>query len=145
MFANSDVYRKTLKMMASALSDAFKVPFKHLKRVVYHGLILACIILGFWLLDSLKDPILANTIGLEYQPVAKLGSVVFTLIVVCLYDFLTSLVSKVALFHIVSWVFGIIILIMAALLSNPVYGLRKKEEMPADISDITMLDDIGTH
>jgi len=93
-------------------------------------LLLACIICGFWLLDSLKDPIIANTIGMEYQPLAKFLSVVTTLIVVCIYDFATSSVSKPVLFHLVSLFYGLFILILAAYLADPVNGLSNREKNP---------------
>lgn len=74
-------------------------------------------ILGtFWLLDSLKvllscfcdgdkmliythrergqDSVFATTVGLRYQPWAKFLSVICTLFVVCLYDYLVNFVSK---------------------------------------------------
>lgn len=105
------------------MAQSFQVPYKQLPRVLFHGLLLSSIIAGFWLLDSLKDPIVANTIGIEYQPIAKLISVVTTLLVVCTYDFLTSMVSKPTLFHIVSGFFGVVVMIIAALLSDPVHGL----------------------
>jgi AAA family ATP:ADP antiporter len=92
-------------------------------RVLYHGVFLAFIIAGFWLLDSLKDPVLSSTVGMEYQPVAKLLSVVTTLIVVCLYDFLTTLVSKPMLFHVISIVYSLLMMMLSGLLADPETGL----------------------
>ena len=53
-----------------------------LPRIMWLSALLCCIIGGFWLLDSLKDTVLATTVGLEFQPRAKLASVVVTLFVV---------------------------------------------------------------
>ena len=117
---------RTLKVFGRSVSEAFLVPFKDIPRVLFHGLILALIIASFWLLDSLKDPILATIVGIKYQPIAKFVSVITTLFVVCIYDFLTSLVSKPTLFHIISFVFGLSFMIMSALLANPLIGLGNR-------------------
>lgn len=52
------------------------------------------IIGGFWLLDSLKDTVLEGTVGLEYQPRAKLLSVAVTLLLVIQYNRLVDSCSK---------------------------------------------------
>jgi ATP/ADP translocase len=121
---------KTIKVLRVNMAQSFKVPYKELPRVLFHGLLLSSIIAGFWLLDSLKDPIVANTIGIEYQPIAKLMSVVSTLVIVCLYDFLTSVVSKPTLFHIVSGFFGLATMVIAALLTDPKHGLGNEDIGP---------------
>ena len=126
----TDLSSKTIKLIRTSMAQSFKVPYKELPRVLFHGLILSSIIAGFWLLDSLKDPIVANTIGIEYQPIAKLISVISTLFIVCIYDFLTSVVSKPILFHIVSGFFGLIFMIIAALLTDPKYGLGNTDIGP---------------
>ena len=127
---NAELSIRTIKMMRSALSDAFMIPFHDMPRILYHGLVLACIIAGFWLLDSLKDPIFTNTVGIEYQPLAKLFSVLTTLLVVCIYDFITSIVQKITLFHIVAWAYGLIIMILSALLADPEIGLTHEFKGP---------------
>lgn len=126
----ADFSGKTVKFIRKYVSNTFKVPFHLIPRIFFHGLILSCIIAGFWLLDSLKDPILGSTVGMEYQPIAKLFSVLTVLGVVCIYDFLTSVVSKPSLFHIVSAVFGLSIMILSALLSNEKIGLVNTEKSP---------------
>lgn len=115
--------RSCWRWILSIISRTFYIEEEQVPKVLYHGLLLACIIAGFWLLDSLKDPVLSNTVGMEYQPIAKLLSVVTTLIVVCIYDFLTSVVGKPMLFHIVSVVYCIIMLILSALLADEKIGL----------------------
>jgi AAA family ATP:ADP antiporter len=79
-------------------------------------MILSMIVGGFWLLDSLKDPIFATIVGIEYQPTAKLLSVAFTLVVVSIYDYLTSLVSRPVLFYIVGGSYGVTFLVLSGLL-----------------------------
>lgn len=114
------------KLITKKASDSFNIPSHEFPRVIFHGVILAIIISGFWLLDSLKDPIFASIVGIEYQPWAKIGSIFSTLMVVCIYDFLTSIVNKPTLFLIVSIFFGMTIMILSALLTDPIYGLPNK-------------------
>jgi ATP/ADP translocase len=83
-----------------------------------HALILSVIIGGFWLLDTIKDPLFATIVGIEYQPTAKLLSVVFTIFTVMVYDHLSSDVSKPTLFYIVSGTYGILFLIISGCLPN---------------------------
>jgi AAA family ATP:ADP antiporter len=131
MLNNADLFsKKTFKVFGRSVSAAFAVPLRDLPRVLFHGVILAAIIAGFWLLDSLKDPILARTVGIEYQPYAKFASVFTTLLVTCVYDFTTSLVSKATLFHLVSFTFGIATMITAALLGDPETGLNSGDKGP---------------
>lgn len=120
---NTEFSTQTTRMMIDSLSHIFVVPTNSIGQVLFHGLILSFIIMGFWLLDSLKDPIIANFLGMEYQPTAKLFSVLATLILVCIYDYLTSVLSKSSLFHLISFVFGIIFLILSGLMSDPNIGL----------------------
>lgn len=126
-----ELSKRTLKILGKSVSEAFLVPFRDIPRVLFHGLILGNIIAGFWLLDSMKDPILASTVGIEYQPIAKFFSVLTTLLVVCIYDFLTSVVSKPTLFHIISFFFGIMTMVMSALLSDPIVGLSNHQDKGA--------------
>lgn len=122
---------KTWKFLRSIAAESFQVPAKQVPRVLFHGLILACIIAGFWLIDSLKDPVLAATVGIEYQPIAKLLSVLTTLVVVCVYDFLTSVVTKPSLFHIISSFFGLLMMILSALLADGRIGLSNDARGPS--------------
>ncbi len=65
------------------------------------SLCLFVIIGGFWLLDSLKDTVLEKSIGMEYQPQAKMLSVLLTLVLVVQYNRIVDLVWKPALFYVV--------------------------------------------
>lgn len=96
----------------------FQIAPSEVPRVLFHGIILACIIAAFWLMDALKDPVFAATVGLEHQPKAKLLSVITTLCIVCAYDFLTSMVTKPTLFYIVSTLFGCMMLLLSVLLAD---------------------------
>lgn len=137
--SKAELSSRTIKMSKKIVSEAFMVPVNEIPRVLFHAIILFNIIGGFWLLDSLKDPILAGTIGMQNQPLAKFFSVIFTLMVVCFYDCTASFVSKTTLFHIVSGLYGTAILIIAALLSDPQLGFNGNSinhNSNEDISDI---------
>eukprot|EP01038_Epipyxis_sp_PR26KG_P009270 gene9270-12487_t len=129
-YSISKLSSQTFNTIKETISKSFQVPTHQIPRVLFHGLLLSNIVAGFWLLDSLKDPILSNIVGIEYQPIAKLLSVLTTLFIVCLYDFLTSIVSKPTLFHIISCTFGTIVLILSALLADPNLGLQNNHKNP---------------
>lgn len=112
------------------LASTFLLDRGSIGRVLFHGLILSFIIAGFWLLDSLKDPVLATINGIEYQPMAKLGSVVVTLLTTFVYEYATTKLRKLELFHLVSSVFGLAFLILSALLSDQSYGLKIEPKGP---------------
>lgn len=131
MLVGNHIVSQTIRAVKYTISESFRVPPDQIARVFFHGLILACIIAAFWVLDSLKDPILANTVGIEYQPYAKFWSVATTLVVVCIYDYLTSVVNKQTLFHIVSGIFGLNMMILSGLLSNPTVGLSQRHLSPS--------------
>lgn len=131
--SSTDLSVRTFRLVRRFLSESFNIPFKQIPRILFHGLILSCIISGFWLLDSVKDPVLATIVGMEYQPAAKLLSVVFVLFVVCIYDYLTSIVSKPSLFHIVCNFFGFVFMIYAAMLSNDSIGLPNRNAHPSRV------------
>jgi AAA family ATP:ADP antiporter len=112
------------------LASTFLLDRGSIGRVLFHGLILSFIIAGFWLLDSLKDPVLTTINGIEYQPMAKLGSVVVTLMTTFVYEYMTTKLRKLELFHFVSSVFGFVFLVISALLSDPSYGLKIEPKGP---------------
>ncbi len=122
-----EISAKSLKVLRISVSNAFRIPFKQLPLVIYHAFILSSIVAGFWLLDSLKDPVIARIIGMEYQPIAKVISVLATFIVTVAYDFLTSKLSKTDLFHVVSAFYGISFMIISAILADPEMGLASSK------------------
>ena len=123
-----EISRRSLRAVRSFTSKFFVVPFKLLPRVFYHGFLLSFIIAGFWLMDSLKDPVLSALVGIEYQPMAKLCSVFVTLIITFMYERATLVLRKVDLFHVVSLVFGLAFMVLAALLSDPKCKFREKND-----------------
>lgn len=66
---------------------------KEWQRPYWLGASLCCILFSFWILDSLKDPIFGDLVDgnlKRHQPIAKLVSVVTTLVLVVFLEFLSS-------------------------------------------------------
>lgn len=83
-------------------------------RVAWLSCTLACIIGGFWLLDSLKDALLERTVGMARQPGAKLLSTAVTLFLVINYNKLVDTVRRATLFYILGGAYTFLLLLMGA-------------------------------
>jgi AAA family ATP:ADP antiporter len=98
---------------------------KELPRILFLSALLCCIIGGFWLLDSLKDTVLATTVGLQYQPKAKLLSLVVTLFVVSGYTTLVRRIKhKPTLFYIIGGAYTFVFIVIGGLLAHETIGMR---------------------
>ncbi|KAJ1451713.1 hypothetical protein M885DRAFT_529150 [Pelagophyceae sp. CCMP2097] len=106
------------------------VSYDDLPRVAWLSATLCSIIASFWLLDSLKDTVLATTVGLEYQPKAKLISVCVTLFIVAGYNSLIDRVSKPMLFYIVCVSYAFIFVCIGGLLAHKTIGMENTEPSP---------------
>ncbi len=78
-----------------------RLPVETRRKTGWLSLCLFVIVGGFWILDSLKDTVLEESVGLEYQPQAKMLSVLFTLVLVVQYNRVVDFVWKPALFYFV--------------------------------------------
>jgi AAA family ATP:ADP antiporter len=88
---------------------------------------------GYWLLRSLKDPVLTALCGVESIPKAKILSVFVVLAVVAVYNHLLDEKSgfrKEQLFYVFGTFYGILFLVIAYLLNHPTYGLPNPAEDP---------------
>jgi AAA family ATP:ADP antiporter len=104
---------------------------KELPRILFLSSLLCCIIGGFWLLDSLKDTVLATTVGLRYQPKAKLISVVVTLFVVSGYTTLVRRIRhKPTLFYLIGGAYTLIVIVIGGLLAHETIGMRNTTPDP---------------
>ena len=101
-----------------------EMSYDEMPRIMWLSALLCCIIGGFWLLDSLKDTVLATTVGLEYQPRAKLLSVCVTLVVVSAYNGLIDRVSKPALFYAVGTFYAVLFVILGGFLAHRTMGME---------------------
>mmetsp|Transcript_8983 Transcript_8983/g.28516 ORF Transcript_8983/g.28516 Transcript_8983/m.28516 type:complete len:546 (+) Transcript_8983:43-1680(+) len=106
------------------------ISWHEMPRVMYLSALLCCIIGGFWLLDSLKDTVLATTVGLEYQPRAKALSVCVTLVVVSAYNALIDRVSKPSLFYVVGSFYAVIFVVIGGFLAHRTIGMENTTPNP---------------
>mmetsp|Transcript_7572 Transcript_7572/g.19301 ORF Transcript_7572/g.19301 Transcript_7572/m.19301 type:complete len:452 (-) Transcript_7572:418-1773(-) len=91
---------------------------------------LFCIIGVYWLLRSLKDTVLATTVGIEYQPRAKMVSLCVVFVLLFVYNRLIDTVEKHVLFYILSITYGGLFLAIGILLHMPVIGLSNDQADP---------------
>ena len=78
--------------------------------------ILSCIItiiLGnYWMLRVLKNPIFNDLVGLEYQPQAKMLSILVVAFIILVYSKLVDIFDKKALFDIICTFYGIVFFVV---------------------------------
>lgn len=99
-------------------------------RVLWLSTTLFFVVGGYWLLRSLKDPIMSAINGVEYIPQAKIASlfVVFALVIV--YNKLLDILPKHQLFYVMGGAYGALFTIMGLLLLHPTIGLANTTADP---------------
>ncbi|MCF7799887.1 hypothetical protein K9L05_00405 [Candidatus Babeliales bacterium] len=96
------------------------------KKFGFLSVIFFFIIGSYWLLRPLKDGIFASVVGLDWQPWAKIISVIVMIPLVFLYSKLVDLVEKHKLFYVICSLYGTGFLILAYLLTHPTIGLANE-------------------
>jgi len=104
-----------------------------LKKFLLLALIFLFLIGVYWLLRSVKDSILASTVGIIYQPLAKMMSLCFLIPLILFYSKLVDIFKKHHLFYVISSFYGFFFLIIAYLLGTPGIGLSNSVEDPSRI------------
>lgn len=99
-------------------------------RVIWLSSTLFFVVGGYWLLRSLKDPIMAGISGVEYIPQAKIASLFVVLILVVVYNKLLDMMPKHHLFYLMGGVYGVMFTIMGFMLMHPTMGLPNTEPSP---------------
>lgn len=104
---------------------------ENIVRVLWLSSTLFFIVGGYWLLRSLKDPIMSVIDGVEYIPQAKIASlfVVFGLVIV--YNKLLDMLPKHQLFYMMGAAYGVIFTIIGLLLMHPTIGLANTNADPS--------------
>lgn len=99
-------------------------------KVSWLSVTLFFIVGGYWLLRSLKDPIMSVISGVEYIPQAKMASlfVVFGLVIV--YNKLLDIYPKHQLFYMMGLAYGFLFTLMGLLLMHPTIGLNNTDSSP---------------
>ena len=89
-------------------------------RLTWLSTTLFFIIGGYWLLRSIKDPIIVAINGVEAIPKAKIASVVVITVVVGIYNKLYDMYSAHQLFYIIGTFYALLFTVMGLLLRNEV-------------------------
>jgi ATP:ADP antiporter, AAA family len=89
---------------------------------------------GYWLMRSLKDPVLTALCGVSVIPKAKMLSVFVVLFVVSVYNkLLDSDIPKHKLFYIFGTFYFGLFLLIAILLMHPAIGLANEQPSPSRV------------
>lgn len=99
-------------------------------RVVWLSSALFFVVGGYWLLRSLKDPIMSGISGVEYIPQAKIVSLFVVLALVVVYNKLLDIMPKHHLFYLMGGVYGCLFTIMGLMLMHPTIGLPNTTPSP---------------
>jgi len=99
-------------------------------RVFWLALTLFFIIGGYWLLRSLKDPIVSAILGVEYIPKCKMLSLVVVFGLVFIYNKLIDIFPKHQLFYIVGGFYTVTFSVIAYYLADPVIGIENTKADP---------------
>lgn len=99
-------------------------------KVIWLSGTLFFIVGGYWLLRSLKDPIMSVINGVEYIPQAKIASLFVVLALVVVYNKLLDLYPKHVLFYMMGCAYGVLFGGMGLLLLHPTIGLANTKADP---------------
>ena len=97
--------------------------WEELKKFLLLAVIFACIIGVTWCFKPLKDAIFCATVGVKYQPSAKIITLFLILGLVMLYSKLADRFSKDKMFYILCTLYGLATLVFYWLLQHPEIGL----------------------
>ena len=76
----------------------------------------------YWMLKTMKDPIFDLHVGFNYQPWAKIASLIFVGLAVILYSKLVDWFKKQTVFYIVCAFYGVGFIALAYMLANPQFA-----------------------
>ena len=103
------------------------LPSDEILRVLCLSSTLFFMIGGYWLLRSLKDPVLTTICGVAAIPRAKMLSVVVVLFVVFVYNRLLDTYPRHHLFYIFGTFYFLLFTLISILLASPTVGIGNKE------------------
>ena len=125
-------------MVLSGLKDLFRASFgdfdpEELKKFLLLGLIFGLIIGLYWTLRPMKDALFQDIVGGEYQPYAKMLSLLVVFPLVMAYSKLVDKLPRHILFYALGISYGLVTLAFAAFMFNPEIGLANMKADPARI------------
>lgn len=108
-----------------------KLPVSEMIRTLCLASTLYFMIGGYWIMRSLKDPILTSICGVGVIPKAKMLSVFLVLAVVSIYNkLLDTNIPRHKLFYIFGTFYFVLFMTIALLLMHPTIGLQNQRQSP---------------
>jgi len=97
--------------------------------------LLLCFVVGvYWMMRSLKDSVFATIVGLEYQPAAKMLSLVVVTLLLFVYNKIVDVVPRHQLFTVICGSYSAVFVTTALLLTSTTYGLNGPDGQPLPAS-----------
>ena len=93
-------------------------------RVFLLSLTLCFIIGGYWLLRTLKVPVLDAFVGVKSQPMAKIWSLVVMVVALVIYNYLLDILPRHQLFYVIGIFYSVLLVGITIGLNHPVYGME---------------------
>ncbi len=121
-----------LKRLATALWGKFESP-EELKKFGFLAVIFGLIIGTYWTLRPMKDGIFNAIIGIDYQPYAKMLSVLVVFPLVILYGKLIDMFPRHKVFYVLIAIYASLAIILTYFLLSPEFGLLNTVKSPARI------------
>ena len=100
-----------------------ELPHEELVRAGFFSSLLCFIVGIYWMMRSLKDSVFASVVGLQYQPMAKMLSLVVVTGVLFVYNKLVDIVPRHDLFKVICGGYACIFMLIALMLQSTTYGL----------------------
>lgn len=121
-----------LKRLATALWGNFESA-DELKKFGFLALIFGLIIGTYWTLRPMKDGIFNAIIGIDWQPYAKMLSVVVVFPLVILYGKLIDAFPRHRVFYVLISIYALLALVLAYFLLSSQFGLANTIKSPARV------------
>eukprot|EP00967_Tisochrysis_lutea_P128665 scaffold220366_cov35-Tisochrysis_lutea.AAC.4 len=97
--------------------------------------LLLCFVVGiYWMMRSLKDSVFATIVGLEYQPMAKMLSLVVVTVLLFVYNKIVDWVPRHQLFAVICGGYSAIFVATALMLTSTTHGLNGPDGQPLPAS-----------
>ncbi len=119
-----------LKRIATALWGNFESG-DELKKFFFLASIFGLIIGTYWVMRPMKDGIFNAIIGFDYQPLAKILSVIVVFPLVILYSKLIDMFPRHKVFYVLIAIYASLAILFMFLFFNPHFGLANTVKSPA--------------
>ena len=111
-----------LKRLATFLWGNFEDP-EELKKFGYLAIIFGFIIGTYWSLRPLKDGLFSAIVGIDYQPYAKMLSLLVVAPLVIVYSKLIDTFPRQKLFYVLVGIYAVLAIVFSYFMFHPTIGL----------------------